>query len=399
MNNKLNDYYRQLQKEEMKNVFYGEHDVISRPGFDSIEGFDKGISDLRGVISDYDSLILENQAKLKEVVRDLDFYKEHSNLAFSDIMDELNEKYEALLARQQEYLNLQEKEKKYLEELEEAKKEFIRESRFHYKNEAKDRVKLLDEYDAKMKEMKALEGKIAIGEGNGLDKARYDNLKNEVIPDLEELLGMKKHNDLDDSQNDSLDGDDKEQADNEQNIDENEDDLEIVSERDGTELTKKDKFKKIAKKFAKVAAVIGGAGLVAGAVYHFIKGDPTPISQVMHGVADAVGNVANNVDPGSVDLSSTSVGDYSTIFSSNDAVMNGVNAMTPNEWASDQIVGFVDANNVVTPAQTIGDIVNAQNQGIDVQSVAVGNGGFTPGNVSGFVDVDTINNVVGGHVR
>ena len=399
MNNELNDYYRRIQKEESKNVFYGDNDIISRSGFDSIEGFDKGIKDVKETIKDYDLLINANQSKLKDVVRDLDLYERHPNISLPGEVEMLTNLCVSLEDKYKEYSLKKEKEKKYLDEILEAKKEFVRETRFNYKNEARDRVNLLNEYDSRMKEMKSLEGKIAIGEANGLDKARYDNLKNEVIPDLEELLGMKKHNDLDGSQNDSLDGDDKEQADNEQNIDENEDDLEIVSERDGTELTKKDKFKKIAKKFAKVAAVIGGAALVAGAVYHFIKGDPTPISQVMHGVADAVGNVANNVDPGSVDLSSTSVGDYSTIFSSNDAVMNGVNAMTPNEWASDQIVGFVDANNVVTPAQTVGDIVNAQNQGIDVQSVAVGNGGFTPGNVSGFVDVDTINNVVGGHVR
>lgn len=204
MNNELNDYYRQIQKEESKNVFYGDKDIISRPGFDSIEGFDKGIKDVKETIKDYDLLISANQSKLKEVVRDLDLYERHPNVSLPGEVERLTNLYVSLEDKHKEYSEKKEKEKKYLDEILEAKKEFIRETRFNYKNEARDRVNLLNEYDAKMKEMKDLEGKIAIGKANGIDKARYDNLKNEVIPDLEVMLNRNKKDNVQDFSDEAL---------------------------------------------------------------------------------------------------------------------------------------------------------------------------------------------------
>lgn len=204
MNNELNDYYRQIQKEESKNVFYGDKDIISRPGFDSIEGFDKGIKDVKETIKDYDLLISANQSKLKEVVRDLDLYERHPNVSLPGEVERLTNLCVSLEDKHKEYSEKKEKEKKYLDEILEAKKEFIRETRFNYKSEAKDRVNLLNEYDAKMKEMKDLEGKIAIGKANGIDKARYDNLKNEVIPDLEVMLNRNKKDNVQDFSDEAL---------------------------------------------------------------------------------------------------------------------------------------------------------------------------------------------------
>lgn len=204
MNNELNDYYRQIQKEESKNVFYGDKDIISRPGFDSIEGFDKGIKDVKETIKDYDLLISANQSKLKEVVRDLDLYERHPNVSLPGEVERLTNLCVSLEDKHKEYSEKKEKEKKYLDEILEAKKEFIRETRFNYKSEARDRVNLLNEYDAKMKEMKDLEGKIAIGKANDIDKARYDNLKNEVIPDLEVMLNRNKKDNVEDFSDEAL---------------------------------------------------------------------------------------------------------------------------------------------------------------------------------------------------
>ena len=204
MNNELNDYYRRIQKEESKNVFYGDKDIISRPGFDSIEGFDKGIKDVKETIKDYDLLISANQSKLKEVVRDLDLYERHPNVSLPGEVERLTNLCVSLEDKHKEYSLKKEKEKKYLDEILEAKKEFVRETRFNYKNEARDRVNLLNEYDSRMKEMKSLEGKIAIGKANGIDKARYDNLKNEVIPDLEVMLNRNKKDNVEDFSDEAL---------------------------------------------------------------------------------------------------------------------------------------------------------------------------------------------------
>ena len=406
---KLNSAFRQMQKEEAKNVFYGENDVISRPGFDSIESFDKGIRNVKEIINDYDSLLLENQNKLKNIIKSLDLYTKYPEVALPDQVEDLKEEYEQLIIKQRDYLEKQTKEKKNFEEIMEAKKEFVREMRAVYKNQAKDKAKILDEYSVRQREMKNLEAKINIGTATALDRARYDALKNEIIPDMNEILGIKDK---------SLESNDKVETsevneetgqevvnngENSEDPETNEEDngIEIVNEEDGSELTKKQKFKKIAKTVLKIAAVVGAVALGVGVVSTFVNGG-APLSQLMHtmhGIVNSMHDVATSVDPSQMNLDSTSVGDYSSIYSSNDDVMNGVNAMTPNEWASDNIVGYSDPNNVVTPAHTIGDILDAQNRGVDVQSIAVGNGSFAPGKVSGFVDVDTINNVIGGHTR
>ena len=111
MNNELNDYYRQIQKEESKNVFYGDKDIISRPGFDSIEGFDKGIKDVKETIKDYDLLISANQSKLKEVVRDLDLYERHPNVSLPGEVERLTNLCVSLEDKHKEYSEKKEKEK------------------------------------------------------------------------------------------------------------------------------------------------------------------------------------------------------------------------------------------------------------------------------------------------
>ena len=201
MNNELNNAFRKIQKEEAKNVFYGENDVISRPGFDSIESFDKGIRDVRTAISDYDALILENQNKLKEVVNDLDLFKSHPEIALPGQVEKLNNQYVSFCDKQKEYLEKQTKEKKNLEEIMEAKKEFVREMRAVYKNQAKDKVKILDEYNERQKEMRALEAKINIGTANELDKVRYETLKNEIIPDIDNMLHNNVNKDTTNDEN------------------------------------------------------------------------------------------------------------------------------------------------------------------------------------------------------
>ena len=192
--NKLNNEYKKLQKEETKNVFYGEHDIISRPGFDSISSFDEEIKNVRNLIKDYDELLLENQSKLKNIVNSLDTFNEHHEIALPNQTEFLNNQYVSFLDKQKKYLEMKDKEKKNLDELLEAKKEFVRETRFVYKNQAKDKVSLLKEYDAKQKELKVLEYKISNGMANEIEKSRYDVLKNEIIPEIEMKLGNNKTN-------------------------------------------------------------------------------------------------------------------------------------------------------------------------------------------------------------
>lgn len=181
-----------MQKEEDKKVFYGESDIIERSGFDSIDSFEKGIKDLEEELKSYDELLLENQKVLKEIVQNEDFYKAHPEVALPGEISKLHDKYLSLMDRKKILLEKQEKEKAYLSELREAKQEFIREKRKFYKNDVKDRMSLLNEHSRKQQEMKELEYKISIGKANQFEKERFEVLKNEIIPEIENDLKRSK---------------------------------------------------------------------------------------------------------------------------------------------------------------------------------------------------------------
>ncbi len=81
-------------------------------------------------------------------------------------------------------------------ELEEAKKEFIREKRKTNKNEINDKMSLLDEHSRKQQEIKELEYKISNGVANEFEKERYNVLKNEIVPEIEKKLKNEHEEDV-----------------------------------------------------------------------------------------------------------------------------------------------------------------------------------------------------------
>ena len=151
-----------------------------------------------------------------------------------------------------------------------------------------------------------------------------------------------------------------------------EDGNEIVDVRDGTELTKKEKFKRLAKKTLKIGAVLGAIGLIGGAIYHFVNtGDSSQIEESLKTIADTVNNSAVDI-PDYTNI--TDVGDVKEVFTSNDNAMQNINALTPNDnYFQNEILGYTTTNNQMTEANNMEEIIKAYNNGENISSLYVGN--------------------------
>ena len=177
--------------DETRHTLYGKP-KIGHWGFDSIEGFSKGISNLKKEIEDYNTLLKDNQAKLKAIVQDMDLYQNHPEIALPGEIENLKNKYDSLIDKKNSLLEKKTKEEKNLETLTKAKQEFIKNKRAQLKAEAKEKVSLLNQYAVAEREMKNLDIKIKKGEANNFEKERYEVLKNEIIPELLELINKNK---------------------------------------------------------------------------------------------------------------------------------------------------------------------------------------------------------------
>ena len=346
--------------DETLHALYGTP-KIGHWGFDSIEGFTKGINNLKKEIEDYNTLLTDTQVKLKAIIQDMNLYQKHPEIALPGEIEDLKNEYDYLMDKKNRILEKKTKEEKNLEILIKAKEEYNKNRINSLKSEDdKEKASLLNQLAAAEREMKNLEIKIKAGTANNFEKERYEVLKNEIIPELLELINKNKVEEKDDNPEE-----------------------EIVEEKDGSEITKDSKFKKLAKRVLKAGIIAGGVALVAGAVYQLFKGDATPISDIIQTGADAVQNIGNSVNPEMLNLDSTTVGTVYEVFNSNMEALQNINPETPLEpYFQNEILGFSNSNNELVPAQTVGDIVDAYNNGENITSVYVGN----ENGIDGFVN-------------
>ena len=114
-----------------------------------------------------------------------------------------------------------------------------------------------------------------------------------------------------------------------------EDENEIISTRDGEYLSKKDRFVKWVKNLplsVKIGACVAGAVALGAAIYHFTQGDAQPLSDIIQNAADAVRGTAQSVTPPEpVDLSG--LGDLNIpVYESFSNAASMVNPLHANEW-------------------------------------------------------------------
>ncbi|MGM9878591.1 MAG: hypothetical protein ACI31R_00975 [Bacilli bacterium] len=180
-----------------------------------------------------------------------------------------------------------------------------------------------------------------------------------------------------------------------------EDENEIVDEGDGSEITRNEKFKKLAKKALKIGAVIGAIGLIGGAIYHFVNtGDSSPIEEGIKNVADVMQNSASNIPTYD---SVTDVGNVTEVFSSNQDAISNVNSMTPlDDYFQNEVLGYTTSDDQMINADSLGDVISAHNSGEDVTSIYVGNEDGIDGFVNKVYDQplsDFLESNEGGRVR
>ena len=347
-------------------------------GFTSGADYDRAISYSLKRQKYYDILL---QSQYDEIVS---INKELSEIDPKyDLLDLIPKKQQELDALMQEGLALKAEKKdeeRYCEAVREARKQYMSnfreqkkaaiESKFHKGDTVFDRL------ESAKNELKELENKVYRETADRLEKERYNDLKEFIIPDLEKQVaanGMvdwlnSKSKDIEDSNN--VVGDESNDS-----VDENEDE-EIVQEEDGSHLTNDSKFKKIWRKVLKIGAVVGAVGLVAGAIYMFTQGDAEPLTNTAQtaadlasGAADAAQEAVNN----SV-LDSNFVGDVGTVFDSNAEAMQGINPETPIEpYFQSEALGYVTDDNQMVEVNNLGDIVDAYSDGVDINSIYVGN--------------------------
>lgn len=309
---------------------------------------------------------------------------------------------EALLGEiANDIINEQQKDKTF----EEKSKELITKESQKDK-ETKRRLKEYEERSLKEENQRKrdaeLEGKIkALSEITDRQGEKvYLNLSDLSGYEIDRLYDMyfEKNKTMDDFNKGNIEPEEKKQV-TDDNADENnienetkkddEDDLEddfkdeneIVDERDGTEITKKEKFKKLAKKALKIGAVVGAIGLIGGAIYHFANtGDSSQIEDSIKNVANIVQNSASSI-PNYDDI--TSIGNVTEVFSSNQDAIQNINSATPlDDYFQNEILGYTTSDDQMTNASNLGEIIDASNNGKDITSIYVGN----ENGIDGFVN-------------
>jgi len=350
---------------------YSTKDRITHLGFNNISDFDIAIRKVKADIKDYNILLEELQDRIDEI--DVTLKNKNPEHDITGVIPRLNAELEEHLEKSKSIIVKLEKEQKNLKELEAARKEFLSNKKSTFKNKTNDRLGTLDELSRAEKELKDLDVKIYAGTANDFERERYEVLKNEIIPELNEILNSQK---IKPNVPDSSEVSDEPEVVQEESVSPEEEEDEIVNEEDGSHLINDSKFKRFWKKALKIGAVVGAVGLVAGAIYMFTKGDSEPLTNMVQGAADTMQGAADAAQEAvnNAILDSASVGDVSTVFDSNMEAMQGVNPETPiDAYFQSDALGYVTDNNQMVEVNSLGEIVDAHNNGVDVNSIYVGN--------------------------
>ena len=190
--------WKKMQAEQDKHVFVDydnsreeTNDRIRHLGFDNISDFDIAIKNLKGDIADFDILLEKHQEKIDEI--DMKLRNKNPEHDIIGAIPKLNAMLEDELNRAKDLIVKKQKEEKNLAELEAARKEFLNNKKTTFKDDIRDKSSKFEQLARAEKEMKALEAKFYAGTINNFEKARYEVLKNEIIPELDSKLNERSN--------------------------------------------------------------------------------------------------------------------------------------------------------------------------------------------------------------
>ena len=261
--------------------------------------------------------------------------------------------------------------------------------------------KRINEIESIMRE--ALKTKRKVSDELVAERNRLLDRKRELVPQIKDMLNIndkkKKPRDLSDyveEQKQEKEKQEKEKA----------DDNEIVSERDGSFLSKAkgfiDKVKNLSTK-GKIIGLAGlaAAGIITAGVYMAMKhGDVQTLNDALHQAGMHIQDAANQLNPDPSGIDPSTIGQHidTTFVSSGDAA-NYAHALKPiEEYFQYDIQNLVDSHNNIIPAHGMSydELIELIKNGNDIASVQVGG---DAAHIDGHLNINDILNAYDATVK
>ena len=261
--------------------------------------------------------------------------------------------------------------------------------------------KRINEIESIMRE--ALKTKRKVSDELVAERNRLLDRKRELVPQIKDMLNIndkkKKPRDLSDyveEQKQEKEKQEKEKA----------DDNEIVSERDGSFLSKAkgfiDKVKNLSTK-GKIIGLAGlaAAGIITAGVYMAMKhGDVQTLNDALHQAGMHIQDAANQLNPDPSGIDPSTIGQHidTTFVSSGDAA-NYEHALKPiEEYFQYDIQNLVDSHNNIIPAHGMSydELIELIKNGNDIASVQVGG---DAAHIDGHLNINDILNAYDATVK
>ena len=273
------------------------------------------------------------------------------------------------------------------------------------------RDKMYEEYISVVSRLQEIEKKISIAIKNdeiipnelNNERTKLIERKRELLPQVEDMLNIndnkkkpRKLSDYVEEQKQEKEKQEKEKA----------DDNEIVSERDGSFLSKAkgfiDKVKNLSTK-GKIIGLAGlaAAGIITAGVYMAVKhGDVQTLNDALHQAGMHIQDAANQLNPDPSGIDPSAIGQHidTTFVSSGDAA-NYAHVLKPiEEDFQYDIQNLVDSHNNIIPAHGMSydELIELIKNGNDIASVQVGG---DAAHIDGHLNINDILNAYDATVK
>ena len=261
--------------------------------------------------------------------------------------------------------------------------------------------KRINEIESIMRE--ALETKKKVSDELVAERNRLLDRKRELVPQIKDMLNI---NDKKKKPRDLSDYVEEQKQEKEKKEEQKADDNEIVSERDGSFLSKAKGFIDKVKNLSTKGKIIGLAGLAAAGVitagvYMAMKhGDVQTLNDALHQAGMHIQDAANQLNPDPSGIDPSTIGQHidTTFVSSGDAA-NYAHALKPiEEYFQYDIQNLVDSHNNIIPAHGMSydELIELIKNGNDIASVQVGG---DAAHIDGHLNINDILNAYDATVK
>ena len=261
--------------------------------------------------------------------------------------------------------------------------------------------KRINEIESIMRE--ALKTKRKVSDELVAERNRLLDRKRELLPQVEDMLNINDNKKKPRKLSDYVE---EQKQEKEKQEEQKADDNEIVSERDGSFLSKAKGFIDKVKNLSTKGKIIGLAGLAAAGVitagvYMAMKhGDVQTLNDALHQAGMHIQDAANQLNPDPSGIDPSTIGQHidTTFVSSGDAA-NYAHALKPiEEYFQYDIQNLVDSHNNIIPAHGMSydELIELIKNGNDIASMQVGG---DAAHIDGHLNINDILNAYDATVK